>query len=46
MLTNIWIDMVAGFAATAVPSALMLLKQAMRFMPEMDMIGMVPSAVP
>ncbi len=40
-MTNIWIGMVAGFAATVVLSALMLMKQAVRFMPELDMIGMI-----
>jgi hypothetical protein len=40
-MTNIWIGMAAGFAATIVLSALMLMKQVMNFMPEMDMIGMI-----
>jgi hypothetical protein len=40
-MTNIWIGMVAGFAATVVLSAFMLMKQAMNVMPQMDMIGMI-----
>lgn len=35
-----WIALVAGFVATAVLSAMMLMKRSMRLMPEMDMIGM------
>lgn len=37
----IWIALVSGFIATAVLSLMMLVKQAMRVMPEMDMIGMI-----
>lgn len=37
----IWIALIAGFIATGVLSLMMLAKQAMRLMPEMDMIGMI-----
>lgn len=37
----IWIALIAGFVATVVLSMMMLAKQAMRLMPEMDMIGMI-----
>ncbi|HEV7268006.1 MAG TPA: DUF6789 family protein [Falsiroseomonas sp.] len=40
-MTNIWIGMIAGLAATAVLSALMLMKQAINLMPQLDMIGMI-----
>jgi hypothetical protein len=40
-MTNIWIGMAAGFAATLLLSAMMLMKDAMKFMPQMDMIGMI-----
>lgn len=40
-MTNIWIGMVAGFIATAALSALMAAKQAIRLMPELDLIGMI-----
>lgn len=41
MVTSIWIGILAGFAATMVLSAFMLMKQFMGFMPQMDMIGMI-----
>lgn len=37
----IWIALIAGFVATAVLSMMMLAKQAMQLMPELDMIGMI-----
>jgi hypothetical protein len=40
-MTDIWIGIVAGSAATVVLSVLMLVQGAMKFMPEMDMIGMI-----
>jgi hypothetical protein len=40
-MTSIWIGMVAGFFATAALSVLMLMKQSMKFMPQMDMIAMI-----
>lgn len=40
-MTNVGKGMVAGLAATAVLSALMLMKSAMGLMPQLDMIGML-----
>lgn len=40
-MTNIWIGLAAGLVATLVLSALMLMKDAIALMPQMDMIGMI-----
>jgi hypothetical protein len=40
-MTDIWVGMAAGLAATVILSALMLMKDAMKLMPQMDMIGMI-----
>lgn len=40
-MEHIWIGLIAGFSATVVLSAFMLMKQAMNVMPQMDMIGMI-----
>lgn len=40
-MASVWAGLIAGFVATAVLSAMMLMKERARFMPEMDMIGMI-----
>lgn len=38
---SIWIGLVAGFIATVILSGMMLMKNAMGFMPQFDMISMM-----
>jgi len=40
-MVNIWIGLIAAFIATVILSILMLMKQSIRLMPEMDLIGMM-----
>lgn len=40
-MTSFWAGIIAGFVATVALSVMMAMKQQMKIMPQMDMIGMI-----